>query len=290
MKPFQKSFGLTGAGSSTGIVFIIYNIGQIAAFPFCSWIADGYGRRACIIAGCAIILVGTAVQSTAHNLGQFMGGRFILGFGAIIAHAASPVYTLELSHPAYRAMTAGMSVISTPFLRSASADFLSGTTTSGGLEIFSLAGLPTVQICKYSSPPDSIRARTEGNTRHFKNEWAWRIPTIMQAGFPTIAMIAMMFLPESPRWLIANDRAEEALAIFAKYHGEGDVNAPLVQLEYKEVLEDYQAQDAKGRWWDYRELFRNKQARYRIALVICVSFFGQWSGNNVVSYFMVSCC
>lgn len=31
MEPYQKSFGLSGAGSSTGIVFITYNLGQIAA-------------------------------------------------------------------------------------------------------------------------------------------------------------------------------------------------------------------------------------------------------------------
>lgn len=33
MKPYQESFGLSGAGSSTGIIFIIYNLGQIASFP-----------------------------------------------------------------------------------------------------------------------------------------------------------------------------------------------------------------------------------------------------------------
>ena len=39
MTPYQESFGLSGAGSSTGIIFIIYNLGQIAAFPFCGFIA-----------------------------------------------------------------------------------------------------------------------------------------------------------------------------------------------------------------------------------------------------------
>lgn len=33
MKPYQETFGLDGAGSTTGIVFIIYQIGQIASFP-----------------------------------------------------------------------------------------------------------------------------------------------------------------------------------------------------------------------------------------------------------------
>lgn len=33
MKPYQETFGLNGAGSTTGIIFIIYQIGQIVSFP-----------------------------------------------------------------------------------------------------------------------------------------------------------------------------------------------------------------------------------------------------------------
>jgi MFS family permease len=108
MKPYQKSFGLSGAGSSTGLIFIIYNLGQIVAFPFCGIVGDGYGRRACIFVGCAIVLIGTAIQASAHEKGQFMGGRFVLGFGAALASAAGPAYTVELAHPAYRGTMAGM--------------------------------------------------------------------------------------------------------------------------------------------------------------------------------------
>lgn len=108
MQSYQKTFGLTGEGESTGIIFIIYNIGQIAAFPFCGFFADGYGRRVCILAGCALVLVGTAVQASANGTGQFIGGRFLLGFGASIASAAGPAYTVELAHPAYRGTMAGM--------------------------------------------------------------------------------------------------------------------------------------------------------------------------------------
>ena len=79
MKPYQETFGLDGAGSSTGIIFIIYNCGQIAAFPFCGLIADGYGRRVCIFVGCVLVLVGTAIQGSANTIGQFIGGRFVLG-------------------------------------------------------------------------------------------------------------------------------------------------------------------------------------------------------------------
>lgn len=96
MEPYQKSFGLDGAGSSTGLIFIIYNLGQIAAFPFCGLLADGYGRRMCIFVGCVIILIGTAIQASAHVREQFMGGRFVLGLGASLASAAAPAYTVEV--------------------------------------------------------------------------------------------------------------------------------------------------------------------------------------------------
>lgn len=62
MPAYQQTFGLSGAGSSTGIIFIIYQLGQIAAFPFCGLLADGYGRRICIFIGCFLVLVGMCSQ------------------------------------------------------------------------------------------------------------------------------------------------------------------------------------------------------------------------------------
>lgn len=60
-----------------------------------------------------------------------------------------------------------------------------------------------------------------------------------------------------------------------------------MQLQYREVVQDLADTRDENPWWDYRELFNTKAARYRLFLVIAMAFFGQWSGNNVVSYFMV---
>lgn len=91
--------------------------------------------------------------------------------------------------------------------------------------------------------------------------------------------------PQTPRWLMANDRHEAALAVMAKYHGEGDPNSPIVQLEYREMQEDISKTGSDKRWWDYRELFNTAEVRYRTMLVVAMAFFGQWSGNGPVSYY-----
>ncbi|KAF2732250.1 general substrate transporter [Polyplosphaeria fusca] len=251
MKSYQESFGLSGAGSSTGIIFIVYNLGQIAAFPFCGFFADGYGRRICIFVGCLLVLVGTAVQTSAHTMGQFIGGRFVLGFGASIASAAGPAYTVELAHPAYRGTMAGM---------------YNNFWWLGNI----LAGWTTY-----------------GTNLHLgDSSWAWRLPTVVQCSMPAIVMALIMFFPETPRWLISKDRLEEAIAIMAKYHGDGDPEAPIVRLQVQEICDDFAVMRNDNPWWDFRELGNTRAARYRLAMVIAMAFYGQWSGNNVVSYFM----
>lgn len=82
------------------------------------------------------------------------------------------------------------------------------------------------------------------------------------------------------------DRREEAVAVLAKYHGDGDAEAPIVELQIREIVEDMAVTRNDNPWWDFKELVHTAAARYRLYMVILMSFFGQWSGNNVISYFM----
>jgi hypothetical protein len=54
--------------------------------------------------------------------------------------------------------------------------------------------------------------------------WAFRIPIWCQLVSSVIVAIGVFFLPESPRWLVAQDRVDEARAILGKYHGEGTLS------------------------------------------------------------------
>lgn len=128
---------------------------------------------------------------------------------------------------------------------------------------------------------------TYGTNKHFtESTQAWRIPLWLQMTFSGFILIFVYFLPETPRWLIANDRTEEALAVLTKYHGLGDRNNPFVELSYSEMKQEISTSGSDKRWWDYREMVNTRAARWRTTMVVSMAFFGQWSGNAAISYFM----
>ncbi|OAA53955.1 sugar transporter [Niveomyces insectorum RCEF 264] len=91
------------------------------------------------------------------------------------------------------------------------------------------------------------------------------------------------WVPESPRFLIAKDRHEKALAILAKYHGNGDANNPTVQFEYREIKDTIRLELENRKNSNYLDFFRTKGNRYRLAVLLSLGVFSQWSGNAIIS-------
>lgn len=78
-------------------------------------------------------------------------------------------------------------------------------------------------------------------TSHIDGQAAWRLPIGLQM-IPTIVLhITMYFMPESPRWLVQQDRQQEALEVLARLHSKGDTNDAYVRAELTEII-------AKLRW------------------------------------------
>lgn len=99
-------------------------------------------------------------------------------------------------------------------------------------------------------------------------------------------MISFFFslLPESPRWLIAHDRDDEAAAILIKYHAEGDADSLLVKAEIAQVRETIKAEmeSSKQSWLD---LLRTAGMRRRFLVTVFIGLFTQLSGNTLLSYY-----
>lgn len=88
--------------------------------------------------------------------------------------------------------------------------------------------------------------------------------------------------PTSP-WIHANKddryvgqgRIAEAKSILIKYHGDGDPDALVANLELQEMIEVIELDGSDKRWWDFRSLFNTRAARYRTFLVTCIAWFGE---------------
>ena len=93
--------------SGTGLVFAIFQIGQMVGALFC-WVADWHGRRWPIFIGCLGTCLGAVVTSVAPTIPAFIGGRFMLSFFSTIATVATPIYLIEIAPPQHRGTVAGL--------------------------------------------------------------------------------------------------------------------------------------------------------------------------------------
>lgn len=130
-----------------------------------------------------------------------------------------------------------------------------------------------------------IAAGTTLGTFSIPNDWAWRIPSIVQIAPSLLQLIFIWFVPESPRWLLSKDRDEEAFDILVKYHAEGDRDDPFVNAEFVEIQTQVrrEMENSQRKWV---ELLQTPGNRKRTFIAACVGLFSQWSGNGLVSYYL----
>ncbi|KIV94782.1 hypothetical protein PV10_02514 [Exophiala mesophila] len=235
-------------GGKIGILNAIMSIGSLSAIPFVPYAADFLGRRAGILLGCLIMLVGVVLQSISTNFGMFLGARYLLGFGIAIAHGASPLLITELVHPQHRAI----------FTTIYNTTWYAGSIVAAWL--------------------------TYGTDR-IPNNWSWRIPTIVQAVPSLVQIFFIWFVPESPRWHIAHGKEEKGLETLAKVHANGNVNDELVQVEYIEIRDTIRMEkENESNGW--LQLVKTKGNRRRLIILLSAGLFSQWSGNGLVSYYI----
>ena len=65
-------------------------------------LADAIGRRASILAGCIVFLLGGTIQDSAQSIHYMYGGRFLAGMGIGMLAMLAPLYQAEIAHPSIR--------------------------------------------------------------------------------------------------------------------------------------------------------------------------------------------
>jgi MFS family permease len=84
-----------------GIIISAILIGGAFSGLFAGNIADIHGRKETIVVGALIFGIGAALEASAFGLGQFIGGRVVMGLGEGLFLGTLMVYVCEVA-PARR--------------------------------------------------------------------------------------------------------------------------------------------------------------------------------------------
>ncbi|KAI4228795.1 MAG: hypothetical protein L6R36_001395 [Xanthoria steineri] len=179
-----------------GTVTAIYDVGCFFGAIAAFSLGEMLGRKKTILLGTSIMAVGAILQIAAFGVPQMIVGRIVAGIGNGLNTATAPVWQAETSKAAWR----GKLVVIEMILNIAGFS-LSNWVTYG----FSFVGGPV----------------------------SWRMPLVLQFIFIFVLFTTTPWLPESPRWLIAHGRVEEAEKIIADLEAT-TIDDPWVVTESKE--------------------------------------------------------
>ncbi|KAK9779784.1 putative Major facilitator superfamily (MFS) profile domain-containing protein [Seiridium cardinale] len=244
---YSEYFALNTAttGLNNGAVWMGSVLGATMIQP----VSDILGRKkGILIAGC-ICVIGTIIQSAAHNIATFVVGRIFVGIGSELASGPAPTLIAEILPAKQRGPVLG----------------LYWTCFYVGSLLSSAINLGAVNI---------------------STTWAWRLPSLLQA-VPSLLSIAVLpLVPESPRWLIMKGRNDEAREIIAIMHGMNDVAAKeAVEVfdEINSVLVKEREEQPKNPW---KEFFTTKANRHRLSILVSFGVMIEMLGNFVISYYL----
>ncbi|KXH56005.1 hypothetical protein CSAL01_12875 [Colletotrichum salicis] len=247
--PMWNSFMGHPTGAWLGFINCIYVVGIVLTLPVCPLVVNSYGRKIGIWFGFIFLFLGMGLQAGASSVPIFILGRFFLGMNTGWYTSAAPLLITEIAYPPHRGIVSSLY----------NCGWYVGAVVAAWITFA---------------------------TRNMSSDWSWRIPSLLQALLPIIALPGFMICPESPRWLISVQRQSDARATLASAHAGGDLASPLVDAEVIEIEAAIQAEEAATKSTSYAQLFRGKGNRHRLLISVTLGFFSQWTGVGVVSYYL----
>ncbi len=211
-------------------------IGCVAGASIAGVLSDRFGRRR-ILRLSAILFAASAVGAALpHTLAEFAAARFCGGVAIGVASVLAPLYIAEVSPPHIRGRLVSLNqmAIVTGILAAYFVNWMLSTTGPAS--------------------------------------WRWMFAS---AALPSAAFFAaLLFVPESPRWLTEQGRSGEALDILARVGGREHALGELAQIE--EAI----AQESGS----MAELFR-PGLRKALVIAVALAVLQQITGINTVLFY-----
>lgn len=231
-----------------GNITSLYNIGCVVGSILSYFIGERLGRRTMLMSGASIMIIGAILLAASYDLPALLAGRIITGIGNGMNSSTAPVFLSECSPANIRGALLT----------------LQGTVTILGVV---------------------IAYWTDYGTSFYESSFQWRFPLAFQAFFAIFIILQVMGLPETPRWLVARDRHEEAQQVISAL-----LDKPLHDEAVTHILLDIRSgleEEQKDGPFRFTELLTwgPQQNLRRLLLIISVQLAQQFSGSNMINYY-----
>jgi sugar porter (SP) family MFS transporter len=221
---------------------------MIGAF-FCGKPSEMYGRKNILLLTATIFLVSTIGCALASDYYFFVVFRMIAGVAVGSASMLSPLYISEIAPPQWRGKLVSFNQLA--------------TFTGQALAFISNKFIYDFVI------------KHQHHFGNYGNDDVWRYMLGIMAIPSGIFLFFLIFVPESPRWLVIHGKQESAIKVLEKMDRKEKAKAALAEIIYS--VEHV----ATGKM---SELFKGKMSKILI-IGVMMAIFQQITGINVLMYY-----
>jgi SP family sugar:H+ symporter-like MFS transporter len=232
-------------GFNVASVLLGCAVGALAAGP----LADKFGRRAIMIITAIIFAISAFGSGISESSAEFIFYRLFGGLGIGAASVLAPAYIAEVAPPALRGRLATLQQLAIV------------------LGLFA-AFLSNYLIADAAGSAQNILMLDIAAWRWMF--WAELVPAVL-------FLIGVLFIPESPRYLVAQGKVDDAKSVFSKISNDN------VDAQISDVKRSLHS-DTKP---SIRDLFidGSKKVHPIVWVGVALSVFQQFVGINVVFYY-----
>ena len=116
---------------------------------------------------------------------------------------------------------------------------------------------------------------------------SWRLTCLPGALLPLLPPLLLVFLPETPAWLLARGRRQEARENLSKLRGVGGEEVE-EELQSLESVVQAETDNQSGSWKESLARLVDRTVLLPMALLVFLFFTQSFSGSNMVSYYTVT--
>jgi MFS transporter, SP family, arabinose:H+ symporter len=231
----QPYFGLSEAGLGWTVSSLLF--GCIAGVSLAGKAGDHYGRRKILMLAAFLFFISAVGCAISTSLPVFVSARVVGGLAVGVASILSPMYIAEVAPAKYRGRLVSLN------------------------QLAIVIGILVAFFTNY------LLVGTG------ENNWRWML--LVMAAPALLLFFSLFFVPESPRWLIAQGKGDKALEVLIKTSGENQAREQLAEIG--QTLQNHD--EAK-----YRDLLDLK-VRPILWIGIILAILQQITGINTIMYY-----